>query len=425
MVAAMWSPTVTMIGATEVPIHALVDGLFRRESGRLTALLVRSFGPDRIDLAEDVVQETLLTALRQWPYRGVPENPSAWLTRVARNRALDLLRREAVAKRLAPSLSAGDVAPPEVTEEIADDDLRMMFVCCHPALSRDQQVALVLKLMCGMSVSEIARAFLAEEKAIAQRIVRAKRALRAGLTPFEIPCGPELVNRLDAVLQALYLLFNEGYSAHAGENAVRADVCFEAIRLATVLQRSPTGDTPRTHALLALMQFQASRLGSRTDALGDLLLLDEQDRSLWDQELIQQGFRHLERAAQGDSVSTYHLEAGIAAVHAGAATYSETDWQGALTLYDALLEMTGSPIVALNRAVALWKAAGPGAALAEVRRLTGEKALRGYHLLDAVAGALYAELGDAEASKRHYEMALERANTAAERRFLEKRLSGG
>ena len=307
-------------------------------------------------------------------------------------------------------------------KEIADGQLRMMFACCHPALSRESQVALTLKTLGGLSVREIARAFLTDERATAQRLVRAKRTLREARVRFAVPAPDELPARLDAVLETLYLLFNEGYTAHAGDALTRAELCHEAIRLGEILVRHPAGDAPPAWALLALMLLQASRLPSRVDGRGDLLLLREQDRSRWDRALIRRGLQCLERAAAGDRASTYHLEAGIAACHAAAPSYEATDWRAVLDAYDGLLAQSGSPVVALNRAIAVAMVHGAAAGIAELERLRGLPVLDSYHLLPAALGALHAEAGDAARAAACYREALGKTESEPERRFLERKL---
>jgi RNA polymerase sigma-70 factor (ECF subfamily) len=415
-----------MLEHTEQPkdVPQLVDHLFRHQAGQVVATLTRIFGPQRIDLAEDVIQETLLKALRQWPYRGIPDNPGAWIMRVATNHALDILRRERALRgtqeRLAALAALDDPATPaEILDcELRDDMLRMMFTCCHPAIGREARVALTLKTLGGFGVPELARAFLTHETTIAQRLVRAKRTIRAQRIPFAVPDAAELPARLDSVLDVLYLLFNEGYSAHAGENLVRYDLCAEAIRLTALLAGHPAGDQPAVHALLALMLLQAARLPARTDAAGDLLLLEEQDRALWDRALIDRGLRELERSAHGDELTEYHLQAGIAACHAVAPSYATTDWRRILADYDQLVLLSASPVVALNRAVALAMVAGPHAGLAALCHVGELPGMAGYHLFHAARAELLRRTGDVPAALEAYRRALDLAATDPERRFL-------
>lgn len=411
-------------------VHGLVDGLFRREAGRMVSALCRVFGPHRLELAEDVVQEALLRALREWPFRGVPDNPRAWLARVARNRALDLLRRDATLARKTPLLAAeeGEPAPEEVFfgGEVEDDQLRMVFTCCHPEVPPEARVALTLKTVGGFGVPEIARAFLAREAAVAQRLVRAKRRIREAGIAFEVPAGADLPERLDSVLEVLYLVFNEGYAPASGEAALRADMCAEAVRLAEGVAAHPATALPRAHALAALLCLQGARLPARTDARGDPVLLAEQDRAAWDRRLLARGLAHLERAAEGDELSPYHLEAGIAACHATAPSFEATDWPHVLWLYDALLALKPSPVAALNRAVALAEVEGAAAGLRAVEEAAAHPALSGYPLLHAVRGDLRSRLGDAGGAAEAYRRALEMPLLSEpDRRLLRRKLGEG
>jgi len=402
-----------------------VEHLFRHQSGRMIATLTRIFGPHRLDLAEEVVQDALLKALELWPFQGIPENPSAWLIQVAKNRALDAIRREAsLAEKLpdvarAFSESANSIAQ----DELADDQLAMMFLCCHPSLARELQVALTLKTVAGFSVREIARAFLAQETAIAQRLVRGKRQIREQEIRFEMPGGSGLLTRLDSVLAVLYLLFNEGYSAHEGESLLRADLSKEAIHLARLVVANPTTDMPKTRALLALLLLQASRFPARVNAEGDLFLLREQDRTLWDRGLITEGLIHLDRSAEGDELTSYHLEAGIAAHHAIAASYDETNWSAIANDYELLFQMNPNPVIALNRAIALSRCKGAEAGIAAIAEIEHHPALVGYHLLPATLGELWSELGGHEKAFAYYRAALACPSNEPERRLIQERLA--
>jgi RNA polymerase sigma factor (sigma-70 family) len=408
-------------------VSRLVDHMFRHKAGQMVSTLTRIFGADNLQLAEDVVQETLLQALQQWPYRGVPDNPGAWIVQVARNRALDVLRREANLRQVlarvsqAPLEEVGDTAL-SLDDPLGDDQLTMMFMCCHPALSREAQVALTLKTVGGFGVSEIARAFLAPEATIAQRLVRAKRKLREQEIDFALPRTEELPERLDAVLQVLYLLFNEGYTAYQGEDLVRQELCAEAIRLCSLLAGHPVTKQPKVHALLALMLLQASRLSTRVDADGNLLLLSEQNRSQWDRAAIQAGLHQLEQAA-GEELTEYHLLAGIAACHAAAESYETTDWKTILFYYDSLLLINRSPIIALNRAVAVAMLDGPRAGIAALDQIKDSPALRNYYLLPATYGELYERSGESERAAACYREALALMGNEAERRFLLNKLA--
>lgn len=421
------------MGATtisEVPV--VVDHLFRHAAGQVVATLTRLLGPKHLDLAEDVVQEALVKALRQWPMRGIPENPGGWLLRVARNQALDALRRErvfagkreAIARMMAENAGSGDPAAnaAELDHALRDDQLRMMFTCCHPAIAPDARVALTLKTLGGFGVPEIARAFLTPEATIAQRLVRAKRAITRGAVGFEVPEAGELPARMDSVLNVLYLIFNEGYCAHQGDDLVRFDLCAEATRLTSLLAEHPAGDRPTVHALLALFLLQASRLPARTDADGDLLLLGDQDRALWDGRLIAAGILALGRSARGDELTAFHLQAGIAACHATAPSHAETDWDRILALYDDLAAREPSAVVWLNRAVVVAEVRGAMAGIAEVERLRDLPGMARYHLYQATAAELWRRVGDREAAARSYRTALGLATNEAERRFLARRL---
>lgn len=412
-------------------IAGLVDHLFRREAGRMVAALTRAFGPENLDLAEDVVQEALVQALRTWPFRGVPDNPAAWLIQVAKNRALDLLRRNGnlagkeaqIRDWVAAHSPSGSMEP---GAEEMDDQLRMIFICCQPAVPREARVALTLKTVGGFGVPEIARAFLAREATVAQRLVRAKHRIREIRPPFAVPPADQLPEALDAVLEVLYAMFNEGHTAGRGAELVRRDVCLEAIRLARLVAEHPGLDTrldrPRAHALAALLLLQGARLSTRVDAEGNLLLLQDQDRSLWDQEMLRAGFDHLERAGRGTDLSVYHLEAGIAACHATAATWEETDWPYILRLYDALLERKPSPVVALNRAVALAQVEGPHAALAALEPLREEPALAGQLPLQITRGELLARAGRSGEAAAAFREALLLEAPEPVRRSVERRL---
>jgi RNA polymerase sigma factor (sigma-70 family) len=402
-----------------------MDHLFRYQAGQVIATLTRLLGPRHLDLAEDVMQETLLKALRQWSYRGIPENPAAWLMTVARNHALDLLRRDARLRdrqaALVQEYGGVTTLDPDTDDDLRDDLLRMMFICCHPAIPREAQVALILKTLGGFGVPEIARAFLTQEATIAQRLVRAKRAIRQRNLPYAVPEAAELPARLDAVLDALYLLFNEGYSATHGETLVRDDLCAEAIRLTSILAAHPAGDVPKVHALLALMLLHAARLPARTDDAGDFLMLEEQDRVQWDRTLIAAGTYELLQAAHGDAVSAYHLQAGIAACHADAPTYAETNWPRILAYYDDLLALAPSPVVALNRAVAVAMVRGPEVGLAALETVRALPGMALYSLFHATRATFRAQTGDCAGALASYTDALALAGTEPERRFLRRK----
>lgn len=396
---------------------------FRHEGARLTATLTAHLGTHRLQLAEDVVQEALVRALQTWPYRGVPENPAAWLTQTAKNLALDFLRREQRWQEKEDGIAQAHArwlaAPASPEEGIADDRLRMMFVCCHPQLSAESQTALALRTLCGFSAGEIASAFLCGEAAIEKRLVRARQRIRDLALPFAVPEPQELPARLSGVLGTLYLLFNEGYKASSGDRLVREDLCHEAIRLALLLAENAATCRPATHALLALMLLNAARLPARSDDHGNLLRLREQDRTAWNQAMIQRGIHYLSLAATGDTLSEYHLQAGIAACHSTAPDDASTDWPRILNLYDRLVALTDSPIVALNRAVALARVHGPRAGLESVAEICG---LEKYHLFHATRGTLAAELGNFADAAAHFRTAESLAELASEKAFLARQI---
>ena len=409
----------------------LLEHLFRHQVGRVVAHLARVLGPARLDLAEESMQEAMLRALQAWPYQGIPENPGAWLFRVAHNAAIDSLRRGRFLQEnsgvVLAELTRGSsmaAADPTFEEQLRDDELRMIFMCCHPEIPRDARVALSLKTVGGFSVREIAGAFLADDAAIAQRLVRAKRQLREQRVTLDLPSAADLDERLDSALETIYFIFNEGYAAHEGEDLIRRDLCFEALRLGRLLAASSLA-TPRVHALVAVMALQAARLPARIDEAGDLILLEDQNRGQWDQRLIALGFHHFDVSIAGDQVSEYHVQAAIAAVYTRAADLRSIDWAAILDLYDQLLEISGaSPVVALNRAVAVAKVHGAEEALAEIETLRGNPQLRDYYLLLAVRGHLLQELGRREEAAVCWRAALECRCSEPERRFLRRKLAG-
>ncbi|HEY2018913.1 MAG TPA: sigma-70 family RNA polymerase sigma factor, partial [Bryobacteraceae bacterium] len=400
----------------------LMEHLFRRQAGRIVSYLAGLLGSRHLQLAEDAVQEAILRAAQIWPFQGVPEKPEAWLFRVAHNHAVTALRRDSsfegktaeLISRLETKASHSE-EDMDLERHLRDDELRMIFMCCHPDLAQDVHVALSLKLAGGFSVGEIARIFLAEESTIAQRLVRAKRLIRERNLPLAMPQRGEIEKRLDSVLNVIYLMFSGGYGAHSGEELIRRDVCLEALRLGRLLAASSMA-APRIHALVALMAFQAARLPARTDAAGDLVLLEEQDRSLWDRELISLGFHYFDRSIAGPVISQWHVQAAIAATYAKAET--AIDWTEILDHYDQLVEMTASPVVALNRAVAVMKVHGAEAALLALAPLEDHPALRGYHLLPAVRGRFLTELGRFTEAEAAFSAALKCDCTQPERRFL-------
>jgi RNA polymerase sigma factor (sigma-70 family) len=421
-------PARLLIQTMRVPEdHRAIDAIWRIESAALIAGLTRMVRD--VGLAEDLAQDALVAAIERWPESGVPDNPGAWLMATAKHRAIDLLRRnERLARKheqLARELTTHDEstaaaldAVTEGEEEIGDDLLRLMFMCCHPVLSTDARVGLTLRLLGGLTTAEIARAYLAAEATVAQRIVRAKRTLAEAHVPFELPGEDELSGRLRSVLEVVYLIFNEGYAATAGEEWMRPGLCEEALRLGRILAELAP-EEPEVHGLVALMEIQASRFAARVDANGDPVLLLEQDRARWDRRLIGRGLAALERAEHlGGALGTYALQAAIAACHARAPTAQETDWGRIAALYEALAELAPSPVVELNRAVAVAMAFGPAAGLELVETLDSERSLKRYHLLPSVRGDLLARLGRFEEAHAELQRAASLTENERERRML-------
>jgi predicted RNA polymerase sigma factor len=408
----------------------LGDHLFRQEAGRMVAALTRVFGIHNLALAEDVVQDAFCRALEVWKFRGVPENPSAWLMATAKHRAIDLLRRERTARTFAPELgrlleSEWTLVP--VVDElfgpvaVKDDLLRMMFSCCNPRLAEDAQVGLVLHILCGFGISEIAAAFLDTEAATQKRISRAKKVLAGSKRLFDL-ADADFSQRLSAVHRALYLLFNEGYHGASAESVMQVDLCREAIRLTGLLLEHPSTATPATYALAALMSLHAARLPSRLNAAGQLQPLLDQDRSHWDANLIAEGQRLLERSATGSEISEYHVEAAIAAVHARANRMEATNWKQITSLYDKLLVLRPSPIVALNRAIAVAQSEGPQRGLEELAAIPDRDRLSRYPFYFAALGELELRCGRHDTARTHFCDAVQRARNPMEREFFEQRV---
>lgn len=409
-------------------IPGLVDHLFRRESGKMVSYLTKVFGLGHMNLAEDVVQDTLIKAIETWPFHGVPDNPSAWLMRTARNRAIDILRRDNRFKFATPELTyflkqredlSGDA--PEFQKEIQDDQLRMMFSCCHPELTTDSQVTLILKTLCGFSVSEIAHALLAQEDSVEKRLGRARKTLRDSgslvtLTSEDIP------QRLEAVYQTLYLLFNEGYHGSSSERKEPEELCYEAIRLTLLLTDHSHGQKPKTFALLALMCLHAARLHGRLADDGTLIQLEFQDRSKWDQFLMGQGFQYLEKAWEGQVVSEYLVEASIAGIHCGAKTYEETEWGRILELYDLLYHLKPTPVVALNRAIAVGKAKSPEEGLAELANIPDAAKLKDYPFYPAALGEFHLLAGHPREAGGYFEKAVQQSRNPSEKAFFQRKV---
>jgi RNA polymerase sigma factor (sigma-70 family) len=407
----------------------LPPNLFREEAGKMTAALARVLGWHNLDLAEDVVQDTLVHALESWRF-GLPDNPAAWLMRSAKNRAIDLIRRERTRRRFATDVKellstewalATTVANVFLESEIADQQLRMMLACCLPGQSEAASAALILKLLCGFSVAEIAAAFLSSTDKIEKQITRGKAAL-AELGEIIEPSVASIGERLPAVERALYLLFNEGYHGAHPELTTRTELCSEAIRLASLLASHPAGDLPRVHALLGLMCFHGSRLPARIDAAGDLVTLEHQDRSLWDRQLMCRGIWHLERASTGDEVSELHVEAAIAAAHAESPSVAETDWRGILRLYDLLLRINDSPVVALNRAIVIGQIDGPRAGLAAIEKIEDRERLADYPFFHLAVADLHQRGGELAQARARLEQARALARSPAEERMIARKM---
>jgi RNA polymerase sigma factor (sigma-70 family) len=417
------------VSATET--HRAIDAVWRIESAKLIAGLTRMVRD--VGVAEDLAHDALVAALEQWPESGIPRNPGAWLMAAAKNRAIDFFRRNKLLERkheelgyeLESEREAGALAlDAALDDDVGDDLLRLMFTACHPVLSTEARVALTLRLLGGLTTEEIARAFLVSEPTVAQRIVRAKRTLAKEHVPFEVPRGADRAARLSSVLEVVYLIFNEGYSATAGDDWIRPALCEDALRLGRVLAEL-TPDESEVHGLVALMEIQASRFKARTGPTGEPILLFDQNRALWDQLLIRRGLAALERANRlGGARGPYAIQAGIAACHAQAKTPEETDWPRIVRFYEELARLAPSPVVELNRAVALAMAVGPQAALDLVDALTAEPALRDYHLLPSVRGDLLVKLGRSDEARKEFELAASLTRNTRERDLLLKRAAG-
>ncbi len=397
----------------------------------MVAALTRIFGVHNLTLAEDVVQDAFCRALEVWRVRGVPENPSAWLMATAKNRALDVVRRERTARTFAPELgrllesewtTAASIDEAFAAYTIRDEQLRMMFSCCHPGLSEGAQVALILNILCGFGANEIAEAFLVGKAAIEKRISRGKQVLARSARLFDL-ANTEFATRLPAVRRALYLLFSEGYHGASPKGAVRVELCNEAMRLTALLLEHPPAATPETTALAALMSLHAARLPARIDSAGDLSLFPDQDRSRWDHRLVEQGLAFFERSAAGDELTAYHIEAAIAATHASAESVKQTDWASIVGLYDRLMVIAPSPVVALNRAIAIGQRDGPERGLEALQTIVQRDRLDRYPFFPAALGELELRRGRHEVAREHFTAALALARNPTERRFLEKRLS--
>ncbi|CCH52044.1 putative protein R00370 [Fibrisoma limi BUZ 3] len=408
--------------------NQLVAHLFRHEAGRMASVLTCMLGFDRLELAEDIVQDAMVQALHSWPFQGIPDNPRAWLYRVAKNKALDVVRRENLFRKISTELVYDQ--PPESVEamvdqyffedDINDSQLRMLFACCDPSIAIESQVAMCLKILCGLSVREIAGAFLTSPDTIEKRLYRAREKIRTEGIRLEVPSGSQLPSRLNAVLKSLYLLFNEGYNSLHPDQLIRRDLCEEAMRLCLLLTQNPRTALPAVQALLALMCFQAARFDARTSETGAIVLLADQDRSRWNRDLIQKGHEYLNHSAEGDNLSEYHLEAGIAMLHCIAPSYETTDWPTVLHYYDLLLQHKPSPVVALHRAVAQANVEGPLNAILTVSKLSGLDTNHYYH---AILGDLYERNSQPSIARQHYQRAQQLTSSAAEKELLTRKIN--
>ena len=410
-------------------INQLVDHLFRHESGKMIAVLSRLLGLQNIEVAQDIVQDTLLQAMSTWSYKAIPDNPSAWLYRVAKNKAIDFLRREKRFHEISPEYKylleseytlSSTVNNLFLENEIQDSQLRMIFACCHPAITEESQIALTLKTLCGLSINEIAKAFLTTEETIAKRIYRAKEKIKAEKIELEVPQNNELSSRVDAVLKSLYLLFNEGYKSSHPDKLIREDLCEEAIRLCLLITQNSLTSFPRSKALLALMCFQASRLDARLDDKNNIILLKHQDRSKWNRSLMSKGFELMEESTEPFEVSTYHLEAAIASQHATARSFEQTNWKSIYHLYEMLYQLQPNPVVAMNKAIASSYAISKQNALEELQQIKG---LENHHLYYATLGEIYFDLENKIEAKKFFTKALELTSSSYEQQLLISKIS--
>ena len=412
----------------EQQVNNLIGHLFRHEAGKMAAVLTRLLGFNSLDLAEDIVQDTLLQAMSTWKFKGIPENPAAWLYTVAKRKAIDAIRQQKIHEQhhseIGLALKSEWTLSPTVNQlflsnEIEDSQLRMIFACCHPSIPYESQLALTLKTLCGLSIAEIANSFLTNTETITKRLYRAREKIREEKITLEAPVPANLPGRLDAVLHSLYLLFNEGYNSSHPDQLIRHDLCAEAMRLCLLLVNNPVTTVPKAKALLALMCFQASRADARIHADGSIILLKDQDRSRWSQPLIEKGKYYLENAAEGDAFSDYHIEAAIAGSHARAKSFDETDWVQIHQLYSVLAEIKPSPIVELNKAIAIGYANSPVAGLAALQNIPD---LQHHYLYHSAIGDFHAALGDVEQARRSYETALTLTASNAEKKLLRSKL---
>ncbi|HEY5825261.1 MAG TPA: sigma-70 family RNA polymerase sigma factor [Cyclobacteriaceae bacterium] len=421
-----------MTSSENEQIRPVVDNLFRHEAGKLVSVLTRIFGPHNLELAEDVVQDTLIKAMDNWKFNGIPENPTGWLFTAARNKALDVIRRERYQKEFAAEVSAllkSEYTAVETVRqfvnenEIEDEQLRMMFVCCHPTIAEEAQIALTLKTLCGFSVAEIAKAFLTNEETITKRLYRARQQFREEKIAFVIPTNQELPQRLDNVLVAIYLIFNEGYNSTSHDSLIRDDLVEESLRLGKMIVDHAITRKPESLALLALLCCQSARLYSRLDKEGNLLTLKNQDRSLWNQNLVRQGKFYLQQASQGNNMSSYHMEAAIAYEHCIAKKYDDTNWERILQLYDWLYQRKNDALTALNRLIVYAEVYGPEQALKESEQIKDKGLLKNYYLYPAALGEWYSQVGDKEKAKKYFENAMLLTQSKPEKALLLQKIS--
>lgn len=413
-------------------VRVMVDHLFRHEAGKMVAILTRLFGIHNLELAEDILQDAHHQALKDWSLSGIPDNPAGWLMVIAKRKAINAIKREKFQRPFASDMdsllksewtASYTIDQIFLEDEIQDSQLRMIFTCCHPTLPTEAQVALTLKTLCGFSIPEIAAALLTNESNINKRLYRAREKIRNSSIHFTVPAGPDLLQRLDAVLLVIYLLFNEGYNATGDNEAIQKDLCLEAIRLAMLLTEKPiTNEYPPIYALLALMCLHAARFEARTDTNNCLVILEEQDRNLWNKELMTQGLQFLSRSAAGNKVTAYHLEAVIAAEHCLAADFKETNWARIHSYYTELEKLKPSSIIKLNRAIVTGKTDGPQAAIGLLHKLEKHKALEGHYLLYASLGEYYQQAGQKADASGYFRRAWALTKSAAVRQLLERKI---
>lgn len=417
-----------MQASSTIQVNHLIEHLFRNESGKMIAVLTRLLGFDNLETAQDIVQDTLLKAMATWSYGRLPENPSAWLYRAAKNRAIDYLRREKIFQKISPEyirqLQPDLNIDPAINnmfldDEIQDSQLRMMFACCHPSIPVESQIALSLKTLCGLSVHEIANAFLTNDDAVTKRIYRAKEKIKQEKIELEVPHANAINSRLEAVLQSLYLLFNEGYNSSHPNKLIREDLCEASMRLCHLLTEQSFTNLPETKALLSLMCFQSSRFQSRVDDKGNIIILKYQDRTLWNRALIQRGFDYLDAAAEGNHFSAYHLEAAIASLHAAAPSFERTDWKGVYHLYDILYNLKPGPVIALNKAIASAYAVSKQAAFDSLIQIKG---LENHYLYYASLGEMCLGLDKKEEAKKYFSKAIALTGSKSEQSLLQEKI---